>query len=414
MPTIANQPITTGTIRMWEQGDWFADVATNSSERIPNGTRVDIVAETLTLSGAIVRGDITESVGRYQVAGRPEWAATLPARPSNAYNSANAVLLKTVLSDILRDTFGTNWAALVVMPPAANLAKHYERPGANSDTTITARDLLALLKLSWYVRDDGITVFGTRPTGNVVTPERVLVEYRNDAIGYRVVNCEDPGAFMPGLTFEGEVIGETTFAISSDDITIHLWSRGASNAESNWFARMWRRLFPRAELQGVYEYVVAGPTSQGRHDLRSIGSRWLPDVKLASFWAGIGGYRASLPVGTRVGISFMDSNPAKPILVNVEPVTFSEVGFQRAPDTSGHYANDTIMVEAGTSVTVTAGSVASMNADNVNLGAAEAPVIRSGDTVTMTVPGMPPIVATGLIQLNVLDPATIAPTKVKA
>ena len=79
MHTLENQPITRGEVRLFEQGDWFADVATNSGELIPDGTRVSLVAETLTLSGAIVRGGITDAVGRYQVAGRPEWGQPIVA-----------------------------------------------------------------------------------------------------------------------------------------------------------------------------------------------------------------------------------------------------------------------------------------------------------------------------------------------
>src|SRR6185503_959921 len=100
----------------------------------------------------------------------------------------------------------TNWTALVEMPPAANLDAHYERHGSYADIVEPASQAIHRLKLNWYVRNDGITVFGVRPTGTVTTDARILVNYRNDAIGYRVVNCEDPGALSPGLTFEGDVI----------------------------------------------------------------------------------------------------------------------------------------------------------------------------------------------------------------
>jgi hypothetical protein len=315
MPTINDQPITRGEIRLFEQGDWFADVATNSGERIPNGTRVTIVAETLTLSGAIVRGDITESVGRYQVAGRPEWDTRIVPR---AYGSAGAVLLKTVLGDIARDALGASWASLVVMPPAASLDRQYERRGTRGDVQVTAADALNLLGVPWYVRADGITVFAARPTGTVTTEERVLLEYRNDAIGYRVVNCEDPAAFAPGLTFDGETIGEVVLALTGDDIKLHVWTRAASTSFGEAILRWVRRLMPRVELQGVFSYVTVGGSSSGRHDLRSTKSRHLPDVKLADSW-GAAGVSAELAPGTRVLLAFADGDPSSPVVVAVEP-----------------------------------------------------------------------------------------------
>ena len=318
MPTIADQPITRGEIRLSEQGDWFADIATNSGERLPDGTRVEIVAETLTLSGAIVRGGITDAVGRYQVAGRPEWGLPLPARPTAAYRSAGSVLRSTVLTDIARDVLGSGWASLVVLPAEAKIGTHYLRSGASGDVVILGRDALALLDVPWYVRNDGITVFAVRPAGPVTTAERILVEYRNDAIGYRVVNCEDPGAFMPGLTFEGEIIGDVTFSLMPEDIKVHVWSRAASSSFGDALRAVWRRLFPRVELQGLFTYMSVGASQNGKHDLRSTRSRHLPDVELADSWSAAG-LSAELAAGTQVVLSFADGDPSSPILVATEP-----------------------------------------------------------------------------------------------
>lgn len=389
MPTIADQPITRGEIRIWEQGDWFADIATNSDELLPVGSRVEIVAETLALSGAIVRGGITDAVGRYQVAGRPEWGSPLPARPSAAYRSANTVLRKTVLSDLARDVLGSQWASLVVMPPDMSLGQHYERPGTFGAVNILGRDALELFGVPWYVRADGITVFADRPTGNVTTEERILVEYRNDTIGYRVVNCEDPGSFVPGLTFEGETIGEVVFSLLPDDIKIHVWTRAASNAFAEAIRAWWRRLFPRVELQGLYSYTTVGPSQSGKHDLRSTRSRHLPDVKLADSWL-VPGFSAELAAGTRCLVAFADGDPSSPILVAVEP------GAMPVASTLG----------ATTSIGIDAAAV--------NLGGAVARVLRSGDTVeltgALTLPGPNYVI----IKSNTLDPPTVTPTKVKA
>jgi hypothetical protein len=399
MPTINDQPITRGEIRLFEEGDWFADVATNSGERIPNGTRVTIVAETLTLSGAIVRGDITESVGRYQVAGRPEWDTRIVPR---AYGSAGAVLLKTVLGDIARDALGASWASLVVMPPAASLDRQYERRGTRGDVQVTAADALNLLGVPWYVRADGVTVLASRPAGTVTTEERILLEYRNDAIGYRVVNCEDPAAFAPGLTYDGETIGEVVLALTGDDIKLHVWTRAASTSFGEAILRWVRRLMPRVELQGVFSYVTVGASSSGRHDLRSTKSRHLPDVKLADTW-GPGGVSAELAPGTRVLLAFADGDPSSPVLVAVEP--------SATPSAASYSAVTSLGIDA-TSVSINGTTSVSIDALAVNLGGATLPVVRFGDTVQIvTLPG-PVVVAAGILQIGAAP--TLPLTKVNA
>lgn len=386
MPTIGDQPITRGEIRMFEQGDWIADISTNATERFPDGTRVDIVAETLTLSGAIVRGNVVlgddKRVGRYQVAGRPEWSRTITPR---AYGSAASVLLKTVISDIARETLGSSWPSLVVMPPAANLDRHYQRVGTSGDVAIAARDALELLGLPWYVREDGVTVFGTRPTGPVTTAERILVEYANDAIGYRVVNCEDPGAFKPGLTFEGETIGELVVSIEPEDIVLHVWTRAASSSFADAIRTVWRRIFPRVELQGLFSYTTVGPSQSGKHDLRSSKSRHLPDIKLADSWLAPG-FSAELAAGTRVLVAFADGDPSTPVLVAAEPGS--------TPVSSALDATASIGIDAAA----------------VDLGAALAPVVRYGDTVAIVGAGP----AAGIIGFTPAAPPLNVPSRVKA
>jgi hypothetical protein len=384
MPTIADQGITTGTVTLYEQGDWFGDVSTNSGERIPDGTRVDLVVENVTLSGAIVRGNISGDVGRYQVAGRPEWSTPIKPR---AYQSSGAVLRSTVFADVAREALGSSWQSLVVAPSEASLGGHLERMGANGNVQVLARDVLGSLGLSWYVRNDGITFFGTRPSGTVTTDERILVSSRNDAIGLRYVNCEDVAAFAPGLAFEDEIIGELSYLITPEDVSLQVWTRAASNAFSDLVRMAWRRLFPRIELQGLYSYSTAGLTSNGKHSLRSTGSRSLPDINLAETWT-IAGHTAEFVPGTHVLVAFADGNPAKPVIVAIDPST----------------------LPASSSFDVAA-------LGSIEFGAAEAHVLRSGDPVTVVPSGPAPPIPGNIFLTSEMLPApilTVIPTKVKA
>lgn len=344
MSTIDGQNITGGHIRFFEREDWFGELSTDSSERISNGKRIAIEAQGLTLSGAIVRGGISGDVGRYQVAGRPEWDTPLPSKGSYGYSSANSVLLKTVLSGICKDALGANWETLVSLPASVPLNTHYERPGTKAGVVYTGRELLALLGLAWYVRNDGVTVFGERPSGNVALPDDVRVESRNDAIGFRVVNTESPAAFAPGLTFENEVIGELVYVFGGNDLKLHTWTRKGSDPLAALVKLTIRRAFPKLFFQGVHTYQTVGASTNGKHDLRSIGSRWLPDVQLAESWPGIAGVRYELSPGSKVLLAFADSEPAKPVVVAVEP---SAVPVEITHDATAKWAANATSVELG-------------------------------------------------------------------
>lgn len=404
MPTLDGQTITSGTVRQFEQGDLLADIATNSGTRIPDGKRVLLVVENMTFSVAIIRGNISGDVGRYLVSGRPEWDKPIPSRPRNAHRSSASVLLQTVLSDILQDVFGASWQSLVVLPPAARLGEHYERPGTSGDVTITGRELLALLKLQWYVRNDGVTVFGTRESGTVKPTDTPLVSYRNDALGLRKIMTEDLAAFVPGLTFEGEIIGEVAYSITPEDITTYTWPRKTSNVFADAIKTILWRMFPKLFFGGVYEYTVDKLQSRGRHDLKSTGSRWLPDISTGAFWTGAAGHRASLPIGTRVGVAFMNSDPSRPIMVCIEPIASTEIGTQHLPIDSLFAATDSILLTATTDATI--------DAANVNLGAALQNIALASPSLVTWIG----LVTTAAATINpaIVPPTGYTSTKVKA
>jgi hypothetical protein len=120
------------------------------------------------------------------------------------------------------------------------------------------------------------------------------------------------------LTFEGETIGEVVYSINPDDIVCHVWTRAASNSFADALRVIWRRIFPRAELQGLFEYVTVGPSQGGKHELRSTKAHNMPDVGLADSW-GAAGLSSQLPAGTRVLVAFANQDPSKPVLLAMDP-----------------------------------------------------------------------------------------------
>jgi hypothetical protein len=222
------------------------------------------------------------------------------------------------LSDLCRDALGASFASIVMLPEQKGLGRHYERFGP------TARDVIAKLGIPWHVRNDGTTVFAARASGNVTTDQRVLVSHRNDVNGLRVINCDDIAAFAPGLSFEGEAIGEVTYSISAEDISIYTWPRASSSVFATTLRDVWRRVFPRHDLYGTFEYVAKGPKIGGGWDLVPHMRTDLPPVgmsTMAPFVWTIAGHSAELAPGTHVLVIFADGDPSRPKIVGIDPAT---------------------------------------------------------------------------------------------
>lgn len=431
MATIAGQNVTRAEIRIPRLGDWWADVSTDSGDRIPDGTRVEIVAETLRLSGAIVRGGISGDVGRYQVAGRPEWAKEVAPR---AYRSDATVKLSTVVEGLSRDVLGASFASLIVKPAEKNLGRHYEREGSDParGVVVRARDIIAMLGLPWYVRADGVTVFADRPSGPIVTDQEILVENRNLTLGLRVVNTEDPGAFVPGLIFEGEIISEVIVRISHEDIVLDVW------AEPGWFAKavqaIMRRIAPDLWYRGVFAYQVVGPSQPilvddepqwWRHDLRPVNAKWLPEIGSANLWPGCAGHSASLSAGDTVLVAFVDADASRPAVVGFEPsrgnhgpgkplVSMHCAGTFATRGTTFDSRSHTFDVQTDDASIVATGTAA-VDGAAVDCGGAESPVFRDGDFAAFftdpssTTPSLVPYGYLRLAQTNPSPPPVVIP-----
>lgn len=431
MATINGQAITRAEIRIPRLGDWWADVSTDSGTAIPVGARVTIALEGFTLSGAVIRGGILGDVGRYQISGRPEWAKEIAPL---AHRSDVAVRLVTVVEQLSKAALGPNYAALIVPPADKSLGTYYEREGTDParQTTIRARDILEALRLPWYVRADGVTVFADRPTGQIPSSLARIHPRSNIALGLRVVGTDHPEAFVPGLTFEGEVISEVIYRIDKDDYDLDVWS------EPGWFAKsmaaIMRRIAPDLWYRGVFAYQVVGPSQPilvddepqwWRHDLRPINAKWLPEVKSADLWPGCAGHSASLSAGDTVLLAFVDADASKPVVVGFEPSKGNHGPGK--PLVSMHCANT--FATRGTTfdsrshafdvqtddASIVATGDAAMDGTTVSLGAATAKVIRTGDVINLVIPGAPPTVFfTGVISFTSTPDPTTPPTKVSA
>lgn len=166
---------------------------------------------------------------------------------------------------------------------------------------------------------DGVTRIGKRSgaalTGATVGPideARDTVEVAADAIA----------AILPGVTVDGREVVDVEHSVSADaGLRSRLWF-AAGGASTSRAARAFRRMveasLPRIRFLGAYEYRIV--TLEGeRLNLQPVRvAAGMPDLRRVRAWPGASGVRATPALGSRVLVTWVDGDPARPVVVAYE------------------------------------------------------------------------------------------------
>jgi hypothetical protein len=150
------------------------------------------------------------------------WDTVLPPRP--AYQNDAGIKLSTILTDLAKDC----GRAVIVQPPDAIVGAYWVRASRAADgRPRTGRDELAALIRArilpaWWVDPLDVTRFGVRVAPPVTAATRILG--RDLTRGLREGGTESPLAFMPGASFEGQVIERVIIRESSGKLSVEPWT----------------------------------------------------------------------------------------------------------------------------------------------------------------------------------------------
>jgi hypothetical protein len=219
-------------------GTWFADVVLENATAAPTaGSRLTLAVGTgataLSLVGTVLPGltglDFAAQP-HVAVAGGVGWDTPLGPR---SYQSDAGTRLATVLRDLANVTgeparTTDTGETLASLPPDVSLgAAPVVRPGSAPGAPVTGGSiLLALWKAKalppWWVRGDGLTVFGARPTGQVTG--RVDVMRRDAGVGWKLLGIDGPAGFLPGLAIEGQTIKRLVVRETGSTMVGEVWT----------------------------------------------------------------------------------------------------------------------------------------------------------------------------------------------
>lgn len=314
--TLGRKPITRIRAHIPRMGVATADVEIQGVNVLAG--RQQLVIGDLALEGVIEPGGgAVAGVATYEwTAGAGGWKTTIPAR---GYDSSQGILRSTILRDAAQACGETVVIGLAEqrlgLPPTGGYLRLAGR----------AWDTLEALGVPWYVDAAGVTQISERPAGTA--PADGTTVYWERDLGRRIVvpASEKVAAWLPGRTFEGEIIEALDIEAAAGEpikLILTLGTRGDLRA-----LLTEQRSAPeqRARYYGRYRYKVV-KRNGNFYDLEPLDKTiGLQDITNRDLWMGAPGHDALLPAGYLVLVSFLDGLPSEPVVDGYVRVNSTQV-----------------------------------------------------------------------------------------
>jgi len=344
-------------------GSWRAEVWCDEGI-VPVGPSVLAVGD-LTFKGTTIRaGNDAPDAPHVVHVGAPGWDREVAKSTTSidgvtvtsttaaiSYHLDGDVRLSTVLRDLARR------AGESIELPATDvpIGKHWVALASREGEKLYLRDALAALSKGRYVKPwradpDGVTRFGER-TGGTVDVAKVNVIKRDSATGLAIIGADTFASVLPGASFDGATITRLVITERPGNLQAEVWSRAPSPMTS--ILRKVGEAWPQLIYGHPRTYRVGAVQSDGRLDLDPpADAPYLPPLQRVEVW-GLGGAKVKPAPGSLALVAFRDANPSRPVVVALPPLATSTP------------------------------TETNLDADAVNLGGADAPVIREGDKIAI-------------------------------
>lgn len=303
--TLDGVSVTRARVQIPSWGVWWADVELAEPEDLSGS--VELVLADLTLTGTIVVGGVSRGRAGYRIAGGAGgWGTTIA---SKAYGNDLGVKESTVAQDAATDAGET----IDLSGLTGRVGPHYVReegPGSKVLDQVAPQ--------TWYVGLDGTTYTAARTTSTVtIDARRVRVD---QGVGVIVLAASELSDLLPGATVDGLTAVDVQHDLDAETglrTTLYGSPWGYSRRVEA-LRRLIRQLLPEYKWRGVYEYRI-GQQSGERLSVQPIRtSAGLPSISRVKVRPGIPGARAEHTLGSQVLVSFIDGDPARPVVIGFD------------------------------------------------------------------------------------------------
>lgn len=271
--------------------------------------RVQFALADLAVSCTVMSGGIGPTGrSRYRLAaGAGGWGRTVKAKP---YANDAGVKASTVIADVARDSGETIDVATL---PLIHLG-----PGFTRAADPAARVLEQIAPQGWYVGEDGISRIGRRASRKLTSAAVVIS--KDLARGVVSLAADSIVGLVPGVIVEGIEAVDVLHEITAAGLRTTIWGAGISSTTRRLTAirRLVEQLDPDRRFRATYEYRVVTQDGE-RVNLQVVRvSTGMPDLPRVTVRPGVSGARADLALGSRVLVTFVDADPARPTVTGFE------------------------------------------------------------------------------------------------
>jgi hypothetical protein len=305
--TLNDQRVTHARVHIPAWGCAYAEVSIDAPKDI-SGLCTLKVAD-LSLKCSVLSGG-SDGGGRAHyrlVAGYGGWGKVIKKK---SYANDAGVKLGTVFTDA-----ATECGEVADYNGQDRLGPAWTRP-----KDLASGCLERLAPSSWYVGEDGKTRIGKRPS------TKATVKYARgeiDRAGAKVtVAANEIASLLPGVEIEGLSAVDVMHELTPKRLRTTIWGNvgGETSRSLAALKALLEQLDPYRKFRATYEYrivLVEGDRVSLQPVRSSLG---MPDLRRVQVRPSVPGCKPTFIPGTRVGVAFMDADPARPFVVALEEV----------------------------------------------------------------------------------------------
>lgn len=307
--TLAGHTATDASITIPAWGVSYADVSLDGELTLTG--RVTLVVADLTLQATVLAGGPAQGRSFYRlVAGAGGWGKTIPRK---SYSNDLGVKLSTVLGDAAAAVGET--LDLTSFDTSTRLGPQFVRPEGPA-----CRVLELVSPSAWYVREDGVTRLGARPSSTLAATA-ARTSQLDLARGTLTLASETIAGILPGLTVDGLTALDVEHEASAKGgLRSRIWGKqgGEGSRRLAAYRAIVDQIDPNRKFRGLAEYRV-GIQDGDRLTMQAVRvSSGMPDLARVVMRPGISGASSTVQLGCRVLVGFVDADPARPVVVSFE------------------------------------------------------------------------------------------------
>lgn len=306
LATIAGVDVLEGRLTFRLAGAWDGelDVDGESADVVTGPVQIVVGQTTLTATSAIASIDQGKRVRVRVVGGAGGLGTALPAQGYN--NATRRTVLDAILSAGGERTSSSADAAIL----DAQLPAWVRLAGSVADAVWT---LVEHAKATWRVLPDGSVWVGT-DTWAAVDESAIVVE-EEDLTNNLIVTALEDLLVLPGSTFGGQRISESTYTLDETKLRAHLRYGGTRGELEEFYGRLIQAETAHRDYEAHYVAKMLGQNADGTLELLPYLARvpGLSKVRVKSL-PGLAAFKI-LP-GSDCIVLFEDGDPSKPVVTD--------------------------------------------------------------------------------------------------